>query len=66
MGIRACPATRLELSKVRVSAADVLGEVGKGFKIAMRVLNAGRTGLGGGSRARRSARSMSRFSPAIA
>lgn len=49
MGLRACSTTTLELSKVRVPAADVLGEVGKGFKVAMRILNAGRTGLGGGS-----------------
>jgi acyl-CoA dehydrogenase family member 9 len=34
---------------VRVPAANVLGEVGKGFKVAMKILNAGRTGLGGGS-----------------
>jgi alkylation response protein AidB-like acyl-CoA dehydrogenase len=34
---------------VRVPSANVLGEVGKGFKVAMRILNAGRTGLGGGS-----------------
>ena len=30
--------------------ANVLGEVGKGFKVAMKILNSGRTGLGGGSR----------------
>jgi len=33
---------------VRVPAANVLGEVGKGFKVAMKILNSGRTGLGGG------------------
>jgi alkylation response protein AidB-like acyl-CoA dehydrogenase len=49
MGIRACTTTRLDLARVRVPADAVLGEVGKGFKIAMKVLNAGRTGLGGGS-----------------
>jgi acyl-CoA dehydrogenase family protein 9 len=49
MGIRACSTTRLDLVRVRVPADHVLGEVGKGFKIAMRILNAGRTGLGGGS-----------------
>jgi alkylation response protein AidB-like acyl-CoA dehydrogenase len=49
MGIRACSATMLALDRVRVAADGVLGEVGKGFKLAMRVLNAGRTGLGGGS-----------------
>jgi alkylation response protein AidB-like acyl-CoA dehydrogenase len=34
---------------VRVPAANLLGEEGKGFKVAMMVLNSGRTGLGGGS-----------------
>jgi len=32
-----------------VPAANVLGEVGQGFKVAMKILNSGRTGLGGGS-----------------
>ncbi len=41
--------TALELERVQVPADHVLGEVGKGFKIAMKILNAGRTGLGGGS-----------------
>ncbi|HET6436627.1 MAG TPA: acyl-CoA dehydrogenase family protein [Anaeromyxobacter sp.] len=49
MGIRASSTTRLELREVRVPADAVLGEMGQGFKIAMTVLNAGRTGLGGGS-----------------
>jgi alkylation response protein AidB-like acyl-CoA dehydrogenase len=49
MGIRACSTTMIALDRVRVPADQVLGEVGKGFKLAMRVLNAGRTGLGGGS-----------------
>ena len=30
-------------------AENVLGEEGKGFKIAMAILNNGRTGLGGGA-----------------
>jgi alkylation response protein AidB-like acyl-CoA dehydrogenase len=47
MGIRACSTTMLALDRVPVPADHVLGEVGKGFKLAMRVLNAGRTGLGG-------------------
>jgi alkylation response protein AidB-like acyl-CoA dehydrogenase len=34
---------------VRVPAENVLGEVGKGFKVAMGILNNGRTGLGGGA-----------------
>ncbi|WP_242392483.1 acyl-CoA dehydrogenase family protein [Anaeromyxobacter oryzisoli] len=49
MGIRASSTTTVALEDVRVPAANVLGEVGKGFKVAMKILNAGRTGLGGGS-----------------
>ena len=49
LGIRACSTTMLALDRVRVPGDHVLGEVGKGLKLAMRVLNAGRTGLGGGS-----------------
>ncbi len=48
MGLRASSTTTVVLEDVRVPAANVLGEVGKGFKVAMRILNAGRTGLGGG------------------
>lgn len=49
MGIRASSTTTIRLDNTRVPAANVLGEVGKGFKVAMSILNAGRTGLGGGS-----------------
>jgi alkylation response protein AidB-like acyl-CoA dehydrogenase len=49
MGIRASSTTTVALENVRVPAENVLGEVGKGFKVAMKILNAGRTGLGGGS-----------------
>jgi acyl-CoA dehydrogenase family member 9 len=49
MGIRASSTTSVVLEDVRVPAANVLGEVGKGFKVAMKILNSGRTGLGGGS-----------------
>jgi alkylation response protein AidB-like acyl-CoA dehydrogenase len=49
MGIRASSTTTVVLEDVRVPEANVLGEVGKGFKVAMKILNAGRTGLGGGS-----------------
>jgi alkylation response protein AidB-like acyl-CoA dehydrogenase len=49
MGIRASSTTSVVLENVRVPSANVLGEVGKGFKVAMTILNAGRTGLGGGS-----------------
>jgi alkylation response protein AidB-like acyl-CoA dehydrogenase len=49
MGIRASSTTSVAFENVRVPASQVLGEVGKGFKVAMKILNAGRTGLGGGS-----------------
>ncbi len=49
MGIRASSTTTVSFEDVRVPAANVLGEVGKGFKVAMKILNSGRTGLGGGS-----------------
>ncbi len=48
MGIRASSTTTVNFDDVRVPDDHVLGEVGKGFKTAMRILNAGRTGLGGG------------------
>ncbi|MFN8392699.1 MAG: acyl-CoA dehydrogenase family protein [Bdellovibrionota bacterium] len=49
MGIRASATTTVRFDKVRVPADCVLGEEGKGFKVAMSILNNGRTGLGGGS-----------------
>ena len=49
MGLRASSTTTVNFDNVRVPAANVLGEVGKGFKVAMKILNSGRTGLGGGS-----------------
>ena len=49
MGIRASSTTTVTFSDVRVPRENVLGELGQGFKAAMRILNAGRTGLGGGS-----------------
>ena len=48
LGIRASSTTTVSFDNVRVPAANVLGEVGKGFKVAMKILNNGRTGLGGG------------------
>jgi acyl-CoA dehydrogenase family protein 9 len=48
MGIRASCTTTVRFDNVRVSSDCVLGEEGKGFKVAMAVLNNGRTGLGGG------------------
>ena len=47
MGMRASSTTSVMFDDVRVPAANVLGEVGKGFKVAMQILNSGRTGLGG-------------------
>ena len=49
MGLRASSTTTVLLDDVRVPAENLLGEVGKGFKVAMQILNSGRTGLGGGS-----------------
>ena len=49
MGLRASSTTTVNFDEVSVPAENVLGEIGKGFKVAMQVLNSGRTGLGGGS-----------------
>src|SRR5438874_3290394 len=49
MGIRASNTTAMFFDNVRVPAANVLGEEGKGFKVAMSILNHGRTGLGAGA-----------------
>ena len=49
MGIRASSTTTMHFENVRVPGANLLGEAGKGFKVAMTILNSGRTGLGGGS-----------------
>lgn len=48
MGIRASCTTTVSFNDVQVPKDALLGEEGKGFKIAMAVLNNGRTGLGGG------------------
>jgi acyl-CoA dehydrogenase family member 9 len=48
LGIRASATTTVRFDSVKVPAENLLGEEGKGFKIAMEVLNNGRTGLGGG------------------
>jgi acyl-CoA dehydrogenase family protein 9 len=49
MGIRASSTTTVTFDNTRVPNDHVLGEVGAGFKVAMHILNNGRTGLGGGS-----------------
>ncbi len=49
MGIRASSTTTVSFADVRVPAENVLDAEGKGFKVAMAILNNGRTGLGGGA-----------------
>ncbi len=49
MGLRSSSTTTVHLDNVRVPNNNVLGEIGQGFKVAMSILNSGRTGLGGGS-----------------
>jgi len=49
MGLRSSSTTTVHFDNVRVPNANVLGELGQGFKVAMAILNSGRTGLGGGS-----------------
>lgn len=48
MGIRASATNAVIFNNVKVPAENLLGEEGKGFKVAMSILNNGRTGLGGG------------------
>src|SRR6202451_893623 len=46
LGIRASSTCELILEDCRVLKSDVLGEVGKGYKIAIEALNEGRIGIG--------------------
>ena len=46
LGIRASSTCELLLEGVRVAGADVLGEVGQGYKVAIETLNEGRIGIG--------------------
>lgn len=46
LGIRASSTCEVRLENCRVSSSNVLGEVGKGYKIAIEVLNEGRIGIG--------------------
>lgn len=48
LGIRGSVTTELAFTDIRVPKENVLGEPGRGFKMAMEVLNAGRLGLGAG------------------
>jgi acyl-CoA dehydrogenase family protein 9 len=49
MGIRASSTTTVSFADVKVPPENVLDAEGKGFKVAMAILNNGRTGLGGGA-----------------
>lgn len=46
LGIRASSTTEVILNAVRVPDGNVLGEVGKGYKVAIETLNEGRIGIG--------------------
>ena len=46
LGIRASSTTEIILENVRVPANRVLGEIGKGYKVAIETLNEGRIGIG--------------------
>ena len=46
LGIRASSTCELLFEGVRVPAANVLGDVGKGYKVAIETLNEGRIGIG--------------------
>ncbi len=46
LGIRASSTTELILEAVKVPSANVLGEVGRGYKVAIETLNEGRIGIG--------------------
>ncbi len=48
LGIRASSTTEIFFEDVHVPSANLLGEDGRGFKVAMEVLNSGRLGLASG------------------
>jgi len=48
LGLKGSSTVPIELVNVRVPASHVLGERGQGFKIAVEILNTGRTSLGAG------------------
>ena len=49
LGIRGSSTTEIFFEDVRVPKGNIIGDVGKGFKVAMEVLNSGRLGLAAGS-----------------
>jgi acyl-CoA dehydrogenase family protein 9 len=49
LGIRGSSTTEVFFESVKVPASSVLGEPGRGFKVAMEVLNSGRMGLASGA-----------------
>ncbi len=49
MGIRGSSTTEIFFDNVKVPIENLIGERGKGFKVAMHVLNSGRLGLAGGN-----------------
>ena len=48
LGLKGSSTVPIELENVRVPAFNVIGERGQGFKIAVEILNTGRTSLGAG------------------
>lgn len=48
LGLKGSSTVPIELTNVRVPAFNVLGERGQGFRIAVEILNTGRTSLGAG------------------
>lgn len=49
LGIRGSNTTEVHFADCRVPVENVLGEVGEGFKVAVKILNSGRYGLGIGA-----------------
>ncbi|MDF1561601.1 MAG: acyl-CoA dehydrogenase family protein [Deltaproteobacteria bacterium] len=49
MGIRGSSTVTVYFEDVKVPKENLLGEKGDGFKVAMAILNSGRSGLGGGA-----------------